>query len=114
VCGKLDFPGVVVEFGIIGTRQCVHCTAVPVFCFQKVSPLSMKTFCLMRMSRAVTMALAGHSVQIDEVERKGSSILSTWFMPMLVYNETASQEKKDTFERAKLIFAANLVGARNF
>ena len=47
-------------------------------------------------------ALAGHSVQRGEVERKGWSTASGWFASMLVYIETALQEKKKTREGSKL------------
>jgi hypothetical protein len=49
-------------------------------------------------------ALAGHPVQRGELARKGCNTSSAWFVSMLVYIETASQEKKDTFEGSKLVF----------
>ncbi len=48
-------------------------------------------------------ALAGHSVQRGEVDRKGKSTANGWFVSMFVYIKTASQEKKDTQEGSKLV-----------
>jgi hypothetical protein len=81
--------------------------AVPDFCLQNMSP-NLTVFWRIRILSATVIVSAWQPAQSGKVLRKGCSTSSTWAVSMLIYIDTALQEKNKMFDGSKLMSLSRL------